>query len=85
MNLIVDEIADLTRKKVESEIQNRKKSESEQERPEDLIVARKVNRSAEPNAQTGVNRLDKINHGAKFKIFKQRSFSNFCPQIRYKT
>ena len=66
---LVDEVADFASEKIESEIQDGKKSKAEKERSQNLIIAREEGCAAEANAKAGVNRLDKINHGAKFRYF----------------
>ena len=67
---LVDEVADFARKKVESEIQDGEKSESEKERSQNLIIAREKRCAAEANAKAGIDGFDKINHGAKFRYFR---------------
>ena len=63
---LVDEVADFAREKVESEIQDGEKSESEKERSQNLIIAREKCCAAESDAKAGIDGFDKINHEAKF-------------------
>ena len=64
---IVDKVTDFARKKVESEIQDGEKPETEKERSQDFIVARKERCTAKSDAKAGIDGFDKINHGGKFR------------------
>lgn len=63
---LVDKVTDFARKKVESEIQDGEKPETEKERSQNFIVAGEKCCTAEANAKARIDGFDKINHGAKF-------------------
>ncbi len=67
IGFLVDKVTDFARKKVESKIQDGKKSETEKERSQDFIVAGEECCAAESDAKAGIDGFDKINHGAKFR------------------